>query len=476
MSEGELRPADLDAPGTPPPPKPRGPKIPWIVAAAVLLLGLALIGFLGRRPFDPPAPRPAPTPLAPADPDARAAAEAAREAWLRLQRDLRPARADLWAPEEHAALQSAREQAERSMAARRFAGAKAEYRELVRLAEPLLDRGPRDAPEPLMKAAVEHYAEGNADAAVERLRALLFLVPGHPDATDLLPRARRAEQTLADLSRARAALHAGEPDLAHVHVERAHAADPRFPGLAETRQTIRQQLAGQEAAARFNRAASALENGDPDLAAENVAQGLALRPDHPRGLELQSRVQDIQTHRRVDQLRREAETAERGEDWERAHRRWLEIQSLAPDTDGLDPALERTREHRLLRERLTRALGALNSTFAEETVAALRNRDLDDLPSGLSADARKLVDTWTLHHTPVTVRLTSDGETRVTLLRVGRLGTFVETTRDLKPGTYTAVGERLGHRDVRVTFTVPPGGDLPPVDIRATEGITGGAN
>ena len=48
----------------------------------------------------------------------------------------------------------------------------------------------------------------------------------------------------------------------------------------------------------------------------------------------------------------------------------------------------------------------------------------------------------------------SDTFTEVTLLRIGMLGAFSETTMDLKPGKYVAVGRRSGYRDVRQEFTV----------------------
>ena len=55
---------------------------------------------------------------------------------------------------------------------------------------------------------------------------------------------------------------------------------------------------------------------------------------------------------------------------------------------------------------------------------------------------------------PVRIEFLSDTFTEVTLLRIGTLGVFSETTLDLKPGNYVAVGRRPGYRDVREEFTV----------------------
>ena len=72
---------------------------------------------------------------------------------------------------------------------------------------------------------------------------------------------------------------------------------------------------------------------------------------------------------------------------------------------------------------------------------------------------------------PITVRLQSDQLTDVTLYRVGGLGVFTSKVVELRPGTYTAIGSRDGYRDVRKTFTVLPGRDLPPVSVVCVDPI-----
>ena len=54
---------------------------------------------------------------------------------------------------------------------------------------------------------------------------------------------------------------------------------------------------------------------------------------------------------------------------------------------------------------------------------------------------------------------------------MARLGLFNQHQLELRPGTYTAVGSRLGYRDVRVEFTVKPGSPTPAVTIACTETI-----
>ncbi|HET8696151.1 MAG TPA: hypothetical protein VFO94_01620, partial [Gammaproteobacteria bacterium] len=89
----------------------------------------------------------------------------------------------------------------------------------------------------------------------------------------------------------------------------------------------------------------------------------------------------------------------------------------------------------------------------------------------LTEQIDKLSRLVTLASTPIKVELRSDQLTEVTLFRVGTLGTFTAKEVELRPGTYTAVGSRNGYRDVRQTFTVVPGRDLPPINVVCVEAI-----
>ena len=82
----------------------------------------------------------------------------------------------------------------------------------------------------------------------------------------------------------------------------------------------------------------------------------------------------------------------------------------------------------------------------------------------------ELSDLLTWAKTPVTITLTSDSQTDVTLLRVKRLGTFGSTQLTLRPGSYTALGVRNGYRDVRINFDIKPGGETV-IDVRCQEAI-----
>ena len=55
------------------------------------------------------------------------------------------------------------------------------------------------------------------------------------------------------------------------------------------------------------------------------------------------------------------------------------------------------------------------------------------------------------------VSLVSDSVTQVAILGLSNFGSFGRREIELKPGTYTVIGSRIGYRDVRRQITVFPG-------------------
>jgi hypothetical protein len=98
-------------------------------------------------------------------------------------------------------------------------------------------------------------------------------------------------------------------------------------------------------------------------------------------------------------------------------------------------------------------------------------RPLAEAGTRIAAQVERLDTLIRVASTPIAVQLTSDGQTEVTVYRVGPLGAFATTEIEVRPGTYTAVGSRQGYRDVRATFTVVPGRETPAVRIVCSEQI-----
>ena len=97
---------------------------------------------------------------------------------------------------------------------------------------------------------------------------------------------------------------------------------------------------------------------------------------------------------------------------------------------------------------------------------------IDALPERgprLAEGRQRLAEWLAVAGTPLPVVFQSDGQTQVTVYKVGKLGRFLQRELPLLPGTYTVVGSRDGYRDVRRSITVVTGQTLEPISIRCEE-------
>jgi len=221
---------------------------------------------------------------------------------------------------------------------------------------------------------------------------------------------------------------------------------------------------------------AALDRGALDEADAAFGRAEALRPGAAAVADGRVRVQAGRLAQALDGHRRQGEEAEAREDWRAAEAAYAAALKLEPAVAfavaGRARALERVR----LDEGLQRYLDRPDRLTAEavareaEAVLALAN---EAAPAGprLVAQRAALQGLLAGVRQAVTVRLVSDGVTRVTILRVGELGRFKERSLELRPGTYVVVGARAGYRDARRTLVVPVGGSPAPLDVRCNEAL-----
>lgn len=424
MSDELLQPRLLETRSPPPPRRPRLWR--WLLLILPLLAGwLILLRTLSPAP-PPPPPLPTPTPAPEVDPAPQAGAEAERSALLLELQALRPLQPERWAADTWQALLDAQSRGNSAMAGNRYTEARDAYQEARTHAEGLRLLQP-EAPDRLWQSANTAYAAGDSPNALADLALLLQLRPGDAAATALRPRAEQAHLTHAELQQGRHALHDGALDQAWLQLRAARLRDPDFPGLApawEALQTAmaldrtRAEAAAERLASRIREATERAEAGNPAAAVE---LWLTLEADL-----------DPETY---------ARTLNRWSDWARLQAR---IQSAS----------------RQLRHDTSRSL-------AEQ----LRADPPAGLPPPLAQQVHAFLEAWDLAHQPVSVRLLSDGETSVIIERHRRLEPFTSLTLPLLPGNYVATGFRLGYRDVRIPFTVPPGAESFTLEIRVTEPI-----
>jgi tetratricopeptide (TPR) repeat protein len=250
--------------------------------------------------------------------------------------------------------------------------------------------------------------------------------------------------------------------------------DPATGGLDEATARV---AAGQRQArvqGLLSDGFSHLEQGRFDAARSAFREVLGLQPGNAvatGGLEQVTKRADVT---RINDLRQQAERAEREERWRDAEALYAQV--LAQDSTIAFAQAGRANANAQLRAQA--ALGSIiqnpdrlssEKLYREAQAILARAEALEPRGRTLAGqieDARSILDTYA---NPVPVLLRSDNRTQVTLSTVGALGSFNEKHLDLRPGAYTVIGSRDGCRDVREQIVVRP--NMNPVDIRCIEAL-----
>ena len=473
MSDELLQPRSLDAepPQGSPDPGGKGPAYLGL-GLLVLLLGLGAIWGLSRRTPAPPIPQATPTPLPgpvpTVDPALRLEAETQLNAVLALLGPLRASEPERWAAERWQALQSGIQEGDRLLADQKYAEAATTYQSLLPELEALTRELP-GLPEKLMPQARAAYAKGDKADAVGLLNLILYLAPGHAEASALLPRAENADQSFGLLKAAEAHASQKDWDLAWASLKRLEARDKDFPGAAALDRQVANEMSQLEFQKWMSQAVLALENQDLAAAEALIRKAVAFRPEDPSVKALQKQIADLMIQRQVLDLKARAEKLRQAEDWAGAHQLWLEMKSLDKEAPWIEEGLTRSLHWKLQEEKIKKGMADPGS--AQTGVWAKEMQVRKEWPPGLDAQAAKMIAAWQLATTPVKVKLRSDAETRVELVQKGKWEPFVEKDLMLKPGRYIAKGWRLGYRDVRVSFEVKPGQQNLEVEVICREGL-----
>lgn len=471
-----------------------GPRVLRLVLFGAGALGLAVAAAAGfywlperveqeRAAARAPVPAAEPAAAEPARPVLTPEEEAALRAesgdllagLLTLTDELRRLNVTEWAAEDWAEYGEASEAGDNAFLANDFTTAVARYSEAKALGEALVERAAATI-ETSLAAGDAAVAAGDHAAALEHYGLVLTIDPAHAAAAAGRARAERLPEVLDLVQRARLEAARGELDAALATYREALAIDADWPaakdGVAEVTRMQRD--------AEFERLMSAayglLAAEDFAAAAREFKAALALKPGSREAADGLTQAEEGARLEEIRLAEARALAFERRERWDEA----IELYRSVLEKDGTlmfaQAGLERAEARKGLDLKLSNLIENPSLLLTDAVLAdarALLETAAAEPDKGprLEEQIAKLDELIALATTPVTVRLESDQLTHVTLYRVGVLGTFAAKEIELRPGTYTVVGSRDGYRDVRQTFTVRPGRDLPPITVVCVEPI-----
>ena len=404
----------------------------------------------------------------------RKAAQDALQVVLEAQEALQAFGVENWAPEAYLEAVAIAELGDESYRQRQFTEAALSYQEAAAALAQLEDSIPERS-EKARASARSAIEAGDSQTATSEKDLLAMLAPNDPELPLLADRIAAIPAVTSALQEAEEAAKKGNTGAAVAAATAGQTADPQHEGVAAALARYREA----DIDARFRLAMSegynALEAEQFRSAANAFSRAQKIRPGATEPQAALSELATAETAWRLRQLAQKGAALEGEEAWRDAvdtYQKALEIDNtLIFARDGIARATPRAELADALSSVLeepsrlvdARALKAAETLLADALAATPRGPLLDQQTTELS-------DLLTWAKTPVTITLTSDSQTDVTLLRVKRLGTFGSTQLTLRPGSYTALGVRNGYRDVRINFDIKPGGETV-IDVRCQEAI-----
>jgi len=333
-----------------------------------------------------------------------------------------------------------------------------------------------DVLERLVAEGAAALSENDAQRAGEKFSTALRIDPGNRSAQLGLQRSETIERVKALMESG--VRHEKEKNLAFALADYQEALrlDPSSVEARDATTRVKDRIAGEQFQKFMTLGFSALHAGKLQQAREAFQKAKSFQPHSPEVRDAMAQVDQAIRLARISDLKATAEEAEEAETWEKALAMYEEVLAMDPAIQFAVRGKERIRERIGVRNRMRFYLDKpdlLESEGHLNDAVRLVDEASALTPRGprLSADINELDRLVRAAKTPVKVTLLSDNLTDVSVYRVGRFGKFHSLTLDLRPGTYTAVGSRIGFKDVRREIAVTAGMKPDPITIQCEEEI-----
>ena len=380
-----------------------------------------------------------------------------------------------WGPDVFAKAADLAEQGDVAYRNQSYAEATVQYRQSLDLLKPLFDQLPEKLTQLVVDAegAIE---KGDIDTATTSLATAKLIGPNDDRLPPLEARLEALPKVLELLAKARKSSDAGDLDSAQKSLDEALSLDPMHRATAQAIDRVRDAITERDFQTAMSVGYRHLAENEYASASAAFARAEALKPGSAEVASAQAEVNNASSDALLRRLQREGDRLEKNEQWAAAvenYSRALQVDdNLIYATEGLARSRARAELDEQFQGILEKPERLADEAIAAEASDFLRYaRTVNPKGSLLQSQITALDTLLQQARTPIPITLNSDRETSVVVNKVARLGKFSQHELTLKPGIYTAVGSRMGYRDVRVDFTLRHGEPPQPVTIVCTEQI-----
>ncbi|MEC7944033.1 MAG: hypothetical protein VX178_08240, partial [Pseudomonadota bacterium] len=299
----------------------------------------------------------------------------------------------------------------------------------------------------------------NYEEALSAFKVAAAIAPEDQQVASLLKRARLLPEVIELMKKGRRLGLEGNLDAANEAFRKAANLDPEYHPVKIAANRTQRLIADRDYRDAISKAIIAIDERRFEKAAAALSAALKIKSGGDELRELQNRLEHERQAAIVTDFSRSALQSQEKEEWQAAAKKYGRILEIDPNNGTAKKGLERSKRmlklHRQI-ELYIKKPERLSSDEPLDHAKRLLKAGEVSVNSGprLAANIRRLEDLITAASVPQKVVIKSDGKTFVTIYRIGRFGSFSQKNVSLKPGKYTAVGNRPGYRDVRIDFRV----------------------
>ena len=394
---------------------------------------------------------------------------------LEVQESLEERGVQQWAAEQLAAVAALAKAGDELYRTRDYAAAKARYEEGLTQLQALEAGIPAELSRQLA-LALESLESGDLELATAALDRADAIDPGNAEAAALRRRVEALPQLLTLLEQAGAAERGGDLPAAITLLKQAAALDPSHQRSASELKRVQADYQQSQFNEAMTAGYAAMDAGQFDAARKAFRRAAQLQSGSSEAASALQEVEAAATAHRLAGLQSDGARDEQAEQWQQAVSAYEQAQKIDPNVmfarEGLARSRDRARLDKQFRAAIDEPQRLSDAAVAQATAQMLAlAQKISARGPVLESQIRQLEKLLQQANTPIGLTLRSDGQTDVVIYKVAKLGKFEQTDVSVKPGTYVAVGSRMGYRDVRVEFTVKPDGPPPQVTVACTEAI-----
>ncbi len=333
--------------------------------------------------------------------------------------------------------------------------------------------------EAYLKQGSKALENNNASDAKRLLQIAMYLQPNKVISQQKYDRALVLDEVLSLNKEGLVHMKNNSLDLAKARFLSAYSLDKDAVLTKNNLASVNAKITQRDYSKAMSQGYVSLNNNEFDNAISFFNQAQKISPTVPAPKVAIRQSKNQKTQHKISQIMRNASLLEKELQWHSAAKQYKQALNIDSSLTTARIGLIRSRSKAGLEDKLNFIMKhpmrlSNHNVYSEaqrtyKEAISIRHRD-NKLKEQIASVKRILAQS----QSPISIEISSDNLTSVTIYRVGDIGLFINKHMSLKPGEYTLIGSRSGYRDIRKVVRLIPGSKNNKVHVTCIEKVNNG--